>query len=60
MRKRKFTKQAGVLFDDDFYNLLIEITDQQEIPVSEFIRTIVENELQKLRKENNDDDGSSS
>ena len=51
MRKRKFTKQVGVLFSDDIFDLLIEITDKKELPVSEFIRDIVEEKLYQLSKE---------
>ena len=55
MRKRKFTKQAGVMFDDETYDLLIKTTDKLEIPISEFIRNIVEKELLKLREEKDHD-----
>jgi len=48
MRKRKYTEQVGVLFSEKIYKLLIEITDQKEVSVSEFIRKIVE---KKLREE---------
>ena len=51
MRKRKFTKQVGVLFSDDIYDLLIDITNRKELPVSEFIRNIVEEKLYQLSKE---------
>ncbi len=49
--KRKFKKQVGVLFSDDIFDLLIEITDRKELPVSEFIRDIVEEKLYQLSKE---------
>ena len=51
MRKKKFTKQIGVLFSNDIYDLLIEITNKKELPVSEFIRDIVEETLYQLSKE---------
>ena len=47
MRKEKYIKQAGVLFDEEFYELLIKVTDKKEISRSEFIRKIVERELKK-------------
>ena len=56
MRKRKFTKQASVMFDDEMYDLLIKTTNKLEIPISEFIRNIVEKELVKLNKEKDHDE----
>jgi hypothetical protein len=53
MRKRVFKRQVGVLLTDESYDLLIKITDEKEVPISEFIRDIVEDALQKLGKEEN-------
>lgn len=50
MRKRRFTKQVGVLFDEDFYKLLIEVTDELEVSVSEFIRNIVKEKFNSDEK----------
>ena len=50
MRKRKFTKMVGVLFDAEIYTALIKITDELEISISEYIRNIVVNELKKGEK----------
>ena len=47
MRKRKYVKQVGVTFDKNYYELLIETTDREEVSISEFIRTLVEKELRK-------------
>ena len=51
MRKRVFKRQVGVLLTDDTYDLLVKITDEKEMPLSEFIRDIVENTLQEMLKE---------
>ena len=48
MRKGKYVKQVAVMLDEEFYKLLVEITDRDEISMSEYIREIVE---KKLRKE---------
>ena len=55
MRKRSLTRQVGVLFTQDAYDKLIRITDIQEIPVSKFIRQIVE---EKIHEIDNDEENS--
>ena len=52
MRKEKYVNQVGVLFDNDFHKLLTEVTDKKEVSKSEYIRNIIERELEK---ENEDD-----
>jgi hypothetical protein len=47
MRKRKFTRQVGVVLSEETYALLIRITNGKELPVSEFIRGIVEERFKK-------------
>ena len=54
MRKRKYTKPLGVLFSQETYAKLIRITDEIEISVSEFIRSIVEEKINKEKEENKD------
>ena len=41
MRKKTLTRQIGVLFTDETYNKLTQITDSREEPNSAFIRKIV-------------------
>ena len=53
MRKKSFTRQVGVLFSEETYENLIQITDEIEISVSEFIRSIVEEKIYKKKKEEN-------
>jgi hypothetical protein len=52
MRKRKLTKQIGVLLTDEACQTLINITDNLEISISEFIREMIEEKLvtQMLKK----------
>ena len=51
MRKKIFTRQAGVLFSEATYEELIRITDEIEISISEFIRSIVEEKIYQKKKE---------
>jgi hypothetical protein len=50
MRKRKFTETVGVLFTEETYQQLIEITDDKEISSSQFIRDLVDREIRKINK----------
>ena len=42
MRKKILTRQVGVLFSDEVYKQLIQLTDDKEVSLSQFIREIVE------------------
>jgi hypothetical protein len=53
MRKKKFSRQVGVVFSEVTYKELIRITDEIEISVSEFIRSIVEEKIYHKKKEGN-------
>ena len=50
MRKKKFTKNVGVLLSEETFQELIKITDDLEISVSEFIREIVEEHMNEAGK----------
>jgi hypothetical protein len=47
MRKKKFSKNVGVMFDDETYEKLVSITDKKEVTISQFIREIIQNYLAK-------------
>ena len=47
MRKKKFSKNVGVMLDDETYQQLVSITDAKETTVSQFVREIVQNYLTK-------------
>jgi len=51
MRKKNFTKLVGVLFSDEIYDKIIKITNAREIPVSRFLREIVEEKVNQIEKE---------
>jgi len=51
MRKRKFTRNVGVLLTEDLYQRLVSITDRKEITMSDFIRYVIEQECKKQERE---------
>jgi hypothetical protein len=53
MRKKKFSRQVGVLFSEVTYAELIRITDAMEISISKFIRSTVEKKLKHSRGDKN-------
>lgn len=56
MRKRLYTRNVGVLLTEDSYLQLINITDELEITVSEYIRGLVEKQLNLNKKEKNENE----
>jgi hypothetical protein len=46
-KKKKYTVMVGVMFTPETLTQLNEVTDELEISNSEFIRTIVEEELNR-------------
>ena len=55
MRKRVLTKQVGVIFSEEVYQQLIEVTDKLEISISQFIREIIEEKINRNKGEENDE-----
>lgn len=51
MRKKNYSRQVGVLFSEAAYAELIRITDEMEISVSEFIRKIIEENINQRKRE---------
>ena len=45
MRKINYTKHIGFLISDEMYRKILKVTDKMEIPVSEFIRKVLEDRL---------------
>ena len=45
MRKKRYSRNVGVMFDEATYQQLVSITDEKEITVSEFIRGLVQDNL---------------
>lgn len=50
MRKRIYTRNVGVLLNEEIYQELINVTDELEATISEYIRGLIEKEI-KLQKE---------
>jgi hypothetical protein len=50
MRKKKYSRNVGVMFDEETYREMVSITDQKELTVSEFIREIVQDNLNEKSK----------
>ena len=48
MRKRRLTRNVGVLLDEVTYEQLVQATDEEEVTMSEFIREVV---VEKLNPE---------
>ena len=51
MRKKSLTKQFGVLFSEETHAKLIRITDSREMPISKFIRKLVEAYLNTINEQ---------
>jgi predicted DNA-binding protein len=51
MRKKNYTELIGVLLTDEMYNKIVQITDAKEIPLSQFIREIVEEKINQSEEE---------
>jgi predicted transcriptional regulator len=51
MRKRQFTKSLSVALPEDHFELIRKITDEEQISMAEYVRTIVDEKLDKIRQE---------
>lgn len=56
MRKRKLTRQVGILLPEKSYNQLIQLTNEMELSVSECVRNIVERCLSQMEDEEDQDE----
>ncbi len=45
MRKKVYVKQIGVPVSDKMYEKLVNLCDEQELSVSEFVRDAIETKL---------------
>lgn len=45
MRKKRYSRNVGVMFDEETYQKLVLITDEKEITISEFIREVVQEKV---------------
>ena len=42
MRKKRFNKLVGTMIDEQTYQLLVQKTDEQQIPISKYVRKLLE------------------
>ena len=45
MRKKRFTKNIGILISNETFDQLVEVTDKEEVTISKFIRQLIEKRL---------------
>jgi metal-responsive CopG/Arc/MetJ family transcriptional regulator len=50
MKKKIFTRSVGVMFTEEMYLKIKEITDREDIGVSDFIRDAVQQILEKEKR----------
>jgi hypothetical protein len=55
MRKKRFTKNIGILVSNETFDQLVEVTDIEEITISKFIRQLIEDKLSTTGRENTND-----
>jgi len=51
MRKRVLTNQVGVVLSEETYQHLVKITDNLEVPISQFVREIIEEKIDQNKGE---------
>jgi hypothetical protein len=51
MRKRQFTKSLSVALSEEHFDLIKEITDVMQVSMAEWVRTIVDEKLDKIQQE---------
>jgi hypothetical protein len=51
MQKKRFTKNVGILVSNETFDQLVEVTDEQEITISKFIRQLIEEKLSTTGRE---------
>ena len=55
MQKKRYTKNIGILVSNETFEQLIDVTDEQEITISKFIRQLIEKHLNEKGRENTND-----
>ena len=49
MRKKKLTNHVVVLLDDESFSLVKQITEADEISISEYVRGLIEKEIAPIK-----------
>ena len=50
MRKVNYTRHIGIVISEKTYRRLIKITDEKEMPFSQFIRDVLEEKLDEAKE----------
>jgi predicted CopG family antitoxin len=51
MRKVNYTRHIGLVISEETYRKLVKITNEKEIPLSQFVRDILEERLDRAQEE---------
>jgi len=51
MRKVNFTRHIGLVISEKTYRKLVKITNEKEIPLSQFVRDVLEEKLDRAQEE---------
>jgi predicted CopG family antitoxin len=51
MRKVNYPRHIGIVISEKTYRRLVKITDEKEMPFSQFIRDVLEEKLDQAKKE---------
>ena len=55
MRKKRYTKNVGILVSNETFDQLVKVTDIMEITMSKFIRQLIEQRLNAEGRETTND-----
>ena len=51
MRKVNYTRHIGLVISEKTYRKLVKITNEKEIPLSQFVRDVLEKKLDRAQEE---------
>jgi hypothetical protein len=51
MRRVNYTRHIGLLITEKTYQQLVKITDEKELPFSQFIRDVLKEKLDEAKEE---------
>ena len=51
MRKVNYTRHIGLVISEKTYRKLVKITNEKEIPLSQFVRDVLEEKLDRAQEE---------
>ena len=51
MRKRVYIKPIGIMVSEEMYTSILEICDQEELAISDYVRSALESKLSQKSKD---------